>query len=209
MIKTSQYLLYWIAYIPIRFVLNVRIDQCEVTADELKSHIHLIIANHPSELDPLFLLALPWELYEQLIPIHFLTGPHIYYKWWLRPWLFLFGAYPLPTSGWTLEQYFKNTRNKINSGKTVMVFPEGQVNRQSEPADISPGLGYLISKTNTQILPIHIKGIVSARYIDFITNKNKVKIDIKKTLTVKNNGSELGIDEYQKNANEVFQQVFT
>lgn len=205
MTKIAQHLLYWLAYIPIRFILRIKTDQ-SFTASDLRHQSYILVANHVSRLDTLFLLALPWELYKKLTPIYFLTDQKEFNKPWLAPFLHLLGAYPLPHNKWTLEQYFAQTIQKVTNGNNVMIFPEGEVQAKLDPLEVSPGLGYLISRTTAPVIPVRIR-ITSFGYKSFFTKKNNVQLTLKKPLSLNVDNTENGLDIYREISRDVFSKV--
>jgi 1-acyl-sn-glycerol-3-phosphate acyltransferase len=187
MLSIAQFFFYYIFHIPFRLLFRPKLNGIE----HIPQRPFIIAANHTSKVDPFLLCLLPISAVRQLVPIYFLTTEKYYRRWYLRPILKSIGSYPVAKRAWTLHDFLSTTIEKIEAGKVVMFFPEGKIIRNGELGKPRPGIGYLIEKTQTPILPLHIKwekidGFFIKRLVltfgkAITPNENNVKVSYEET----------------------------
>jgi 1-acyl-sn-glycerol-3-phosphate acyltransferase len=142
----------------------------------------IFATNHSSKLDP-FLLCAALPLGSRHIPLYFVSREKRFYnsgvieKIFYGGWLFkLLGSYPAYSG---LKDYELSLREHVallNSGKSVCIYPEGGLSRNGHRAKSRGGVGFLASKTNCPVIPVHIDGIEDFTSKDFFFRKRKVVI---------------------------------
>ena len=115
----------------------------------------LILCNHQSFVDPLFILAYcPFDIW-------WITHTQIAAQWRFRiflrfvPHLVVDTANPL-----TMKLVIEH----INSGKPVCIFPEGRLTVTGALMKVYDGLAFLQFKTGAQLLPVSVDGAVYSRF---------------------------------------------
>lgn len=153
MLLIAQFCFYYIFHLPFKVWFRPRISGLE----HIPQRLFIIAANHTSKVDPFLLCLLPLSAVKRLLPIYFLTTEYYYRRWYLRPILKSLGCYPVVKMAWTLRDFLSTTIEKVEAGKVVMFFPEGQIIRTGEVPKPKQGIGYLAGQTQKPILPLHIK----------------------------------------------------
>jgi len=128
----------------------------------------LLLGNHISFLD--------WALVQIAYPkqIRFVVHRDYYNIWYLKPIFKLFKA--IPISSTRSKGAIRAVSNALNSGDSVVIFPEGRISRSGNLGEFSRGFEIATSKVTNKkavIIPFHIRGIYS-----YATSKSK-KGDIK------------------------------
>lgn len=113
----------------------------------------LIIANHDSFLDGLLIsLFLPYE------PV-FIVNTHMAENFWVRAGLrFVDYRVTDPTHPMALKEVIK----LIESGKPVMIFPEGRITITGGLMKIYEGPGFAAARTGAAILPVRVQGSLNS-----------------------------------------------
>ncbi|MCC6585753.1 MAG: AMP-binding protein [Bryobacterales bacterium] len=111
----------------------------------------LIIGNHQSFIDPLFVMAYcPFE-------VTWVTHEQIAAKWYFRlvlrlvPHLVVDAASP---------HSLKKVLDTVNAGKPVCLFPEGRLTTTGALMKVYDGIAFLHTKSGAQLLPLNIDGMV-------------------------------------------------
>lgn len=111
----------------------------------------LLASNHKSNLDPIILgvvckRELTFMAKESLFKIP------------LFSWILLnVNAFPVKRN--SADTFaLKSAIKKINSGKGLLIFPEGMRSESKEAVKIQPGIGFIAAKTNAPIIPVFISG---------------------------------------------------
>lgn len=115
----------------------------------------VVVVNHVSFLDGLLLGAfLPGK------PT-FAVHSAIAAKWWLKPFLGLFDAFPVdPTNPMAAKAMVKAVRQ----GRTLVIFPEGRITVTGALMKVFDGPGMVADKGDAPIVPVRIDG---AQYTPF------------------------------------------
>ncbi|MEG3638902.1 acyl-[ACP]--phospholipid O-acyltransferase [Magnetococcus sp. PR-3] len=123
----------------------------------------VIVVNHVSFLDALLLAA--------FLPIkpYFAINTHMAQRWWLKPFLPLFNAYPLdPTNPLAL----RGLTRAVQQGNACIIFPEGRITVTGSLMKVFEGPGLIADRAHSAILPIRIDG---AQYTFFSRLKGVVR----------------------------------
>lgn len=109
----------------------------------------IVISNHVSLLDvALFWAFLPGRF---IYPVDIQTAK----LWWVKPALLLAKGIPLdPRHPFSLKELIRI----VESGKHVMIFPEGRITVTGMIMKVYEGPGYVALKTGAYVLPIYIEG---------------------------------------------------
>ncbi|MGZ8258723.1 MAG: bifunctional acyl-ACP--phospholipid O-acyltransferase/long-chain-fatty-acid--ACP ligase [Methylotenera sp.] len=134
----------------------------------------LIIANHESFLDGLLLgLFLP-------IRATFVVHTSVLNSWLFRQILRLTPYLAMdPTSPLAIKKVIK----LLESGKPVVIFPEGRITRTSSLMKIYEGPGFVAAKTGAMILPVRIDGAARS-YFSRLQNQHAKKLFPKVTISI-------------------------
>lgn len=110
----------------------------------------IVVANHPSVLDPFFVLI---PLCRRL----FFMGKSELFSG-LRGRLYTWvGGFPVRRGVWDIDAF--NTASQVVSrGKVFCMFPEGGVSPKGEYGSTKPGVGYITLLSGAPVLPIHLAG---------------------------------------------------
>ena len=150
----------------------------------------IIIANHTSLLDPLFLTAfIPQRLY-------FAIDTNIAKKWWMRLVLWAVRVYPLDP---TKPMAIKSLVGLVKKGRKVVIFPEGRITVTGALMKIYEGPGMVADKAQADIIPVQLDGL---QFTPFSYLKGKVRthlfpkvsIDISEPTTLRSNSELKGRD---------------
>lgn len=154
-----------------RLVFRVQISGLTNVPKEKKL---LIIANHESFLDGLLLgLFLP-------IPATFVVNTSVLNRWIFRQILHLTPYIAVdPSSPLAMKKVIK----LLESGKPVVIFPEGRITLTGSLMKVYDGTGFLAAKTGATILPVRIDG-AALSYFSHLQNHEAKKLFPKVTITI-------------------------
>ncbi len=124
----------------------------------------VVVVNHVSFLDGLLLAAfLPGK---PTFAVHSAVAK----KWWMRPAMKLFRAFPVdPTNPMAAKAMVKTVRE----GNTLVIFPEGRLTVTGALMKVFDGPGMVADKADAPIVPVRIDG---AQYSRFSKLKGKVRL---------------------------------
>jgi acyl-[acyl-carrier-protein]-phospholipid O-acyltransferase / long-chain-fatty-acid--[acyl-carrier-protein] ligase len=111
----------------------------------------LLIANHESYMDPIF-LAMTTERQP-----HYLMKQTIYETWWGKKFFDVFGA--IPISKKTLRAALERANGHLRDGDVVGIFPEGKLTLDGKMQAFERGYERVRGETNAPIIPVHISGM--------------------------------------------------
>jgi len=115
----------------------------------------LIIVNHVSFLDPVFLtLFLPGE---KSFAVHGMYAR----AWYLKIFDSMAKQFSIDHAD---SMAMKSLIEYLNAGHRVIVFPEGRITTTGSLMKIYSGAGMIADKSNAQIVPIHISGLEYSTY---------------------------------------------
>ena len=134
----------------------------------------LIVANHESFLDGLLLgLFIPKK-------VTFVVHTTVLKNWWLRQFLRLTPHLAVdPASPYAMKKVIK----LLESGKNVVIFPEGRITLTGALMKVYDGAGFVAAKTGATILPVRIDGAAQS-YFGRLSSHHPRKLHSKVTLTI-------------------------
>ena len=150
----------WVLFHPLfKILYKLKVE----LPDELKKtkKPFIVISNHKSPSDPWVLeFTLPFSTYRQVTPLAALAAQHFripvlkrLYKLGVIPLIYwLYDVVILPR-----RKQLDGTIATLNSGRSVLVFPEGGINRQKGIKKFQRGASYLQKHTGAPILPVAIR----------------------------------------------------
>lgn len=161
LLVVTQTLAYIIAALPLRAYFKVRRTFLGPLQD-LKSGF-LLVSNHQSEADPFLILAcLPFRSFWKLLPIYFPTTEAVFtsdrYNPRFLPIVTLLGCFSIGKDSTERMKSIFRIRTLLEQGRTVMLFPEGKINKTVNLEDFERGVDFFLPKTRG-ILFIRITGV--------------------------------------------------
>ncbi len=132
----------------------------------------LIVANHTSFLDVVFLVAyIPRQL-------TFAIDAYWAKTWWLKPLLRVFKALPVNPNQ---PLATRGLIDSLNNGELVVIFPEGRITNTGSLMKVYEGSGLIAAKSKAPIVPVIIDG---AQYTRFGRLREKLRNLPKKPISV-------------------------
>ena len=134
----------------------------------------LIVANHESFLDGLLLgLFIPKKA-------TFVVHTTVLKNWWFRQFLRLTPHLAVdPASPYAMKKVIK----LLESGKNVVIFPEGRITITGSLMKVYDGPGFVAAKTGATILPVRIDGAAES-YFGRLSSHHPRKLHPRVTLTI-------------------------
>lgn len=174
MVFLAQLLLYFLAFIPIRFLFKYQVNG-EKYYLENKGKPLIIATNHFSKPDPFLLLFLPFKLIIRLTPVYFMTAELYYNNLFLKPFIKAFGGYPVNSKSLNQVLLFEKSLKILEGNKRLLVYPEGMVVKtKTKKNQVKPGVIYLAALADVDIIPLHIKKYRDKNKTGFILSFGKV-----------------------------------
>lgn len=112
----------------------------------------LLIPNHVSFLDGLFLIAAIDR------PIRFLVEQHWYERPYLKPFLRALDAIPIAASGGprVVLRALRNAGEALDQGRVVCLFAEGEISRMGSTLPFRRGFQRIVKGRSAPIIPVHL-----------------------------------------------------
>lgn len=112
----------------------------------------LLVPNHVSFLDALFLLAATDR------PIRFVVEQFWYEKPYLKPFLRALGAIPISAAGGprVVLRALRDAGQALDDGEVVCLFAEGEISRMGSTLPFRRGLKRIVKNRNAPIVPVHL-----------------------------------------------------
>ncbi|MBL8747876.1 MAG: MFS transporter [Planctomycetes bacterium] len=112
----------------------------------------LLVPNHVSFLDGLFLLAATDR------PIRFVVEKHWYERPYLRPFLAALRAIPIAASGGprVLLKALREAGESLDRGELVCLFAEGEISRMGSTLPFRRGMERIVKGRSVPIVPVHL-----------------------------------------------------
>ena len=112
----------------------------------------LLVPNHVSFLDALFLLAATDR------PIRFVVEQFWYEKPYLKPFLKALGSIPISAAGGprVVLRALRDAGQALDDGEVVCLFAEGEISRMGSTLPFRRGLKRIVRKRNAPIVPVHL-----------------------------------------------------
>jgi 1-acyl-sn-glycerol-3-phosphate acyltransferase len=148
----------WPMYLLIRailqpaFLIYLRLSRIGREHARIKGPL-IVASNHRSFLDPFVIaVCLPW-----LRPMHFVAKAELFEPRWQGWLLNRLGAYPV-RRGQADEEVLITSRNVLERGGVVCIFPEGTRIRSGSLGRPRRGFGRLALETGAAVLPVTVHG---------------------------------------------------
>lgn len=172
----------WVLYIVLRLILQpamliyLRLSRIGREHARVKGPL-IVAANHRSFLDPFVIsICLPWRR-----PMHFVAKAELFGPRWQGWILNRLGAYPV-RRGHADEEALITSRDVLNRGGVVCIFPEGTRIRWGSLGRPRRGFGRLALETGAAVLPVAVQGSDQVRR-GVRLRPRKVKVRCGKSLT--------------------------
>ena len=133
----------------------------------------IFAVNHQSHLDvPAVLMALPPRLRYRVAPTmakeffkaHFFPADYSRKAWFTNSLNYylsalFFNAFPLPQREAGTRQTLRYIGEVLESGYSVLIFPEGKRTDAGEIDRFRPGIGMIASKLDVPVIPVRVEGL--------------------------------------------------
>ena len=133
----------------------------------------IFAVNHQSHLDlPTVLMALPRRLRYRVAPAmakeffkaHFFPEQYSRIAWFTNSLNYylaalFFNAFPLPQREAGTRQTLRYIGEVLESGYSVLIFPEGRRTDSGEIDRFRPGIGMIASKLDVPVIPVRVEGL--------------------------------------------------
>lgn len=148
-----------------------------VGAENIPSQGAFIVAsNHTSYLDAP-ILASGCFYYNKWRKLDLLSKSELFHNKFFGWYLKQIGAFPVKRSFGDIGAIRESIR-RLREGRSLGVFPEGERSPDGSLQGAFPGIGLLVTKTNTPVIPAYIKGaeeVLSVKSKAFKPHKVAVK----------------------------------
>jgi 1-acyl-sn-glycerol-3-phosphate acyltransferase len=145
----------------------------------------ILVANHVHLLDPFFLVfSFPrW--------INFVAKEELFRSPLLRPWLRWAGSLSVRRQGKVRDkqEMLKSTRNALERGIILGMFPEGGRSRNGKLEKGKAGSAVIASRTNVPLLPVGIAGTDKIKGISWLWKRPHIIVNIGKPFRLPPNSS--------------------
>ena len=136
----------------------------------------ILVANHVHVVDPFFLVfSFPrW--------IYFMAKEELFRSPFLRPWLCWAGSFSIRRGGKFREkrEMLKSTRNILERGLILGMFPEGRRSHDGKLRKAKPGSAVIATKTNVPLIPVGIVGTDKVTGISWLWKRPRIFVNIGK-----------------------------
>ena len=136
----------------------------------------ILVANHVHVVDPFFLVfSFPrW--------IYFMAKEELFRSPFLRPWLCWAGSFSIRRGGKFREkqEMLKSTRNILERGLILGMFPEGRRSHDGKLRKAKPGSAVIAAKTNVPLIPVGIVGTDKVTGISWLWKRPRIFVNIGK-----------------------------
>lgn len=165
----------------------------------------ILAANHTSELD---VTAVPLLLgfISALYPVYFVSskkGTFTNSGW--RNYLYggfffkMLGGYPKYSGHKDYSYALSDFMNLLNNKQTIFIFPEGKMTQDGNLKQVHGGLGYMVHKTHTTVVPVAIDTFFNMSIKDYFLRRRQVKITILKPVSAEEliRNEKPGVEDYR------------
>ncbi|HXV14907.1 MAG TPA: (d)CMP kinase [Candidatus Krumholzibacteria bacterium] len=128
---------------------------------------YLFASNHISYFDPPAVsITLPRE-------VHFVAKDSLFKIWWLGPLIRYLNAFPIKRGVFDREA-MATALSLLESGQSVLIFPEGGRIAGGELGAARSGVGYLAVLSGVPVVPVYLAG--TDRLKDCLFRKSRVRV---------------------------------
>ena len=147
---------------------------------------YLLISNHRSIIDPLIIEI---ALQESNIYGFWVSKKELYNSLFFGTFTRNANSILLDREASNMSSFFKDTKEVVNNGDSIFIFPEGTRNKENTPlSTFKDGARLIALKNRLPILPVFIKTNANEILKDAINNRTKnlkIQIDIGQTIDYK------------------------
>lgn len=157
----TQTLAYLIAALPLRIMFRVN-RRFRGGISHTKRGM-LLVANHQAHVDPFLILAcLPPRAFLKLLPIYFPTTEAVFtdpkYNPKFFPLIWLLGCFSIGNDTATRTRSMLYIRALLEHRRTVVIFPEGKLNKDINLDDFQRGTDFFIERSQGALF-VRISGV--------------------------------------------------
>lgn len=133
----------------------------------------LVVANHPSGLDPLLMIALARR------PLRFLIAREQYQRFGLQSLFRAVGCIPVDRAA-SPHRALAAARRALQRGEVVALFPQGHIHLDQEPpARLKRGILHLAKLSGAPVYPLRIEGVRGAGHtLSAVFRRSRVRIQV-------------------------------
>ncbi len=138
----------------------------------------LFISNHLGHTDAVLIgISIPWSYFRGTKTIRFMTHYKYIKETWYGPITKFCGGYSVYPNGGDLDKSMAETLDILKNKKhNVLMFPQGKKDKETNVEEAKPGLGYIATKINPQIIPVFVSGTHGLSLWDVLFKQEKVNI---------------------------------
>jgi len=163
----------------------------------------ILITNHVNLFDPFFLLfSFPrW--------IYFMAKEELFRSPLLRPWLRWAGSLSIRREGKISDKQkmLKNSRDALEKGLILGMFPEGGRSRDGKLRRGKPGSAVIATKTNVPLLPVGIVGTDRIKGIGWLWKRPKITVNIGKPFKLPPNNGRMSKSQMQLLTTQLMKEI--
>jgi 1-acyl-sn-glycerol-3-phosphate acyltransferase len=163
----------------------------------------ILVANHVHLLDPFFLVfSFPrW--------INFVAKEELFRSPFLRPWLRWAGSFSVRRQGKVRDkqEMLKSTRNALERGLILGMFPEGGRSRNGKLEKGKTGSAVIASKTNVPLLPVGIAGTDKIKGISWLWKRPRIIVNIGKPFRLPPNSSRMSKSQMELLTTQLMKEI--
>jgi 1-acyl-sn-glycerol-3-phosphate acyltransferase len=163
----------------------------------------ILITNHVNLFDPFFLVfSFPrW--------IYFMAKEELFRSPFLRPWLRWAGSLSIRREGKISDKQkmLKNSRDVLEKGLILGMFPEGGRSRDGKLRRGKPGSAVIAIKTNVPLLPVGIIGTDRIKGISWLWKRPKIVVNIGKPFKIPPNNGKLSKSQMQLLTTQIMKEI--
>jgi len=164
--------------------------------------------NHISEIDVLLVrFALPFII--PIMPMYYASMTKDHYqdeKFGWRKYFYggtffkILGAYSVYLGIRDYQASLINHIELLENGKAVCIFPEGKMGMETfKPGEAKGGVGFLAEYTNTDIIPVQLKGLRTINWFKVLTFQRPImEVKYKEAISIDTVLNELKSDDIYK-----------
>lgn len=193
-----------------RFKIEGQKEVTEILKKYKKDEKGILFApNHISEYDP-FLVRFALPFIVSVMPMYYVSMTKDHYqdeKFGWRKYFYggvffkLLGAYPAYIGMRDYQASLINHIELLENGKAVCLFPEGKMGMETfKPGEAKAGIGFLAEYTNTDIIPVQLKGLKNINWFKaFAFQKPVIEVKYREVISIEKTLEDLkGKEEYKE-----------